>query len=158
MLCTNPAAIPLIEKNMDRVNWDALSSNPNAIHLLAQNPGRINYGWLSMNENAIDVIEMKLHLTSWDLLPNNKNAIAILEQNQDKIGWEALSSNPEIFVYNYEKIKKEKAAINEDLVAYVHQPEFVLAYLQHDDNAEVADEEEYMNWFNTNRVSIACNC
>ena len=33
-LSENPNAIPILEKNLDKVDWCALSKNPNAIHLL----------------------------------------------------------------------------------------------------------------------------
>ena len=34
MLSTNPNAIPLLEKNMDKIKWPELCRNPNAVHLL----------------------------------------------------------------------------------------------------------------------------
>ena len=43
----------LLEKNIDKVNWDSLIRNPNAIHLLEKNPDKIDWDWLSYNENAI---------------------------------------------------------------------------------------------------------
>jgi hypothetical protein len=30
--------IPLLKKNLDKLNWNALSQNPNAISLLEKNP------------------------------------------------------------------------------------------------------------------------
>jgi hypothetical protein len=33
-LSRNPNAIPILEKNLDKVNWKKLSFNPNALHLL----------------------------------------------------------------------------------------------------------------------------
>ena len=33
-LSINPNAIPILEKNLDKVNWFRLSGNPNAIHIL----------------------------------------------------------------------------------------------------------------------------
>jgi hypothetical protein len=37
----NPGAIPLIEKNLDKINWTLLSENPAAIHILEQYPEKI---------------------------------------------------------------------------------------------------------------------
>ena len=37
MLCDNPNAIHLLEKNLDKVDWSGLSGNPNAIPLLEKN-------------------------------------------------------------------------------------------------------------------------
>ena len=53
----NPNAIPLLEKNSDKINWSYLSSNPNAIHLLEQNTDKINWVYLSKNPNAIPLLE-----------------------------------------------------------------------------------------------------
>jgi hypothetical protein len=33
-LSANPNAIPILEKNLDKVNWSSLSRNPNAIPIL----------------------------------------------------------------------------------------------------------------------------
>ena len=41
--------IHLLEKNLDKVDWDWLSTNPNAIDLLKANQKKIKFNWLSMN-------------------------------------------------------------------------------------------------------------
>ena len=41
-------------KNLDKLTtvcWTALSSNPNAIHLLEKNLDKVNWTWLSQNPN-----------------------------------------------------------------------------------------------------------
>ena len=43
--------------NLNKIDWDCLSSNPNAIFLLEQNPDKINWIRLSSNPNAIDLLE-----------------------------------------------------------------------------------------------------
>ena len=85
MLSHNPAAIHLLEKNLDKINWEWLSSNPGAIHLLEQNQDKIK----------------------WCYLLENPNTIHLFEQNQDKIDWNWLSGNPAIYTYNYENIEKD---------------------------------------------------
>jgi hypothetical protein len=42
-------AIPILEKNLDKVNWSNLSRNKNAIHILEQNPTKIDWKGLSQN-------------------------------------------------------------------------------------------------------------
>ena len=42
-LCQNPNAIPLLEKNLDKVKWEWLSENPNAIPLLEANRDKIEW-------------------------------------------------------------------------------------------------------------------
>ena len=39
----NPNAIPILEKNIDKINWLYLSSNPNAISLIEQNLTKLLY-------------------------------------------------------------------------------------------------------------------
>ncbi len=82
-LSSNPNAIDLLEKNQDKIYWFMLLQNPNAIHLLEKNKNKINWNYLSLNPNAID----------------------LLEKNQDKINWDFLSENPSIFEYDYEAMK-----------------------------------------------------
>ena len=65
-LSSNPNAIHLLEKNLDKVDWCWLSGNPNAIHILEKNLDKINWEMLSMNPNAIhllaklDYVKMRL--------------------------------------------------------------------------------------------------
>ena len=42
-LSKNPAAIHILEQNLDKIDWDWLSLNPAAIHILEQNPDKINW-------------------------------------------------------------------------------------------------------------------
>jgi hypothetical protein len=48
-LSANPAAIHLLEKNVELINWSSLSSNPAAIHLLKENQNKIDWFYLSQN-------------------------------------------------------------------------------------------------------------
>ena len=97
---SNPEAIPLLEKNLDKldiVSMSALSSNPVAIHLLECNQDYIELSDLLLNPNASHLIEQnldKLCLYYWGILCQNPNAVYLLEQNLDKIDFESLSSNP----------------------------------------------------------------
>ncbi len=52
-LSLNPAAVPLLEANPDKIDWPCLSLNPAAIHLLEANPDRIDWCNLSWNPAAI---------------------------------------------------------------------------------------------------------
>ena len=48
-LLNNPAAIHIIEKNLDKVDWSFLSSIPDAIHILEKNLDKIDWASLSQN-------------------------------------------------------------------------------------------------------------
>jgi hypothetical protein len=94
ILSSNPNAIHLLGKNPDKIDWSFLSSNPNAIHLLEQNPTKIDWEYLSSNPNAIDLLEQNPTKIDWYALSFNPNAIHLLEQNPYKINWFSLSGNP----------------------------------------------------------------
>jgi hypothetical protein len=53
----NPAAIQLIEQNLNRLDancWWRLTRNPNAVHLLEQNPYRIDLSMLLRVPSMLD--------------------------------------------------------------------------------------------------------
>ena len=56
-LSSNPGAIPLLEKNIDKIRWDLLSMNPEAIPLLEANLDKIYWYNLCQNEKGIPFIE-----------------------------------------------------------------------------------------------------
>jgi ribosomal protein L24E len=99
----NPNAISLLEKNLDKIDWEVLSMNPNAISLLEQNPRKIRWNCLSRNENGKHIMR-KGPLSNHPYF--NQTAISLLETNldhstvrylknyQDKIDWNWLSNNP----------------------------------------------------------------
>ncbi len=86
-------AIDILEKNLDKIDWNFLSMNPEAIHILEKNPDKINWKWLSENPAAIHLIEKNLDKIDWGLLSGNPAAIHLLEKNIDKIDWDFLSGN-----------------------------------------------------------------
>ena len=81
-LSKNPHAIQLLEKNPDKIDWNALSCNPSplAIHLLEKYTCTCS------------------HKFNWARLSSNPHAIHILEKNFDKIHWDGLSANPSPFI------------------------------------------------------------
>ena len=49
-------------------------------------------------------------------LSTNINAIDLLKENPDKIDWIELSRNPNIFTYDYEKMRENMLLFKEDLM------------------------------------------
>ena len=80
-LSSNPDAVYLCEKYLDKVNWHQLSTNHNAIHLLEKYFDKLS--WDSLSDKI-----------SWDSLSTNRNAIHILEKHPEKINWLGLLKNP----------------------------------------------------------------
>ena len=48
--------VDILEKNLDRVDWNMLSENPNAIHILAENLHKVDWYDLSCNPNVLQII------------------------------------------------------------------------------------------------------
>lgn len=141
-LSSNPYAISLIEKNLNKICFNKLSSNSNAIHIILKN--EINWHSLSLNLNAIDLIDEQitnglthtepepklplppfgnsyspqmliLRAICWDNLSLNIKAVSILKKNINKINWDKLSSNINailILEKNLDQVNWSKLSLN----------------------------------------------
>lgn len=98
----NPIAISIIENNIDKINWDSLSSNENAIELLEQNIDKVVVKSLFLNKNkkSIDLLKKMEHELDWDYDINYKYPYisSILKEKLKtkkklfkKISWESIS-------------------------------------------------------------------
>lgn len=90
----NPAAIELLYKYPEKINWDHLSCNPAAMELLIANPDKINWLFISENPAAIELLRANLDKVEWMELSSNPAAIEILAANLDKVDWYEVSANP----------------------------------------------------------------
>jgi len=104
LLCYNhsPAAISILEKNVDRINWYILSSNPAAMGLLLKYKQFIVFSRLSLNPAP--------------------EARVLLKQNHQKIDWEALCKNPspaafELLLQHKEKLNWSSYVVRDRLSA-----------------------------------------
>ena len=105
-LSSNPNAIPILEKNQDKIDWSQLSYNPNAINLLEKNIDKIDWDYLSKNPNAIRLLEKNPNKINWRELTKNPNAIHILEKNINKIDLNNLVYNDNCIIL-LEKFSKK---------------------------------------------------
>ena len=99
-LSANPAAIELLEQNLDRVNWETLSTNPAAIKILEQNPSYIDWLRLATNKNPnafrlMHKYPEKVPVDSLVMNINQKEVIKFIETHKNKIydniSWKGLS-------------------------------------------------------------------
>jgi hypothetical protein len=104
---TQPGAIELLEENPRKIYWHYLSENPAAIKLLQKYPDKINWKRATINPAAIDM----------------------LRENPDKIHWCHISQNPAIFVYDYERMRRERSELHQELIAVIFHPRRVEAFL-----------------------------
>jgi hypothetical protein len=76
----------------------------------------------------------------------NSNAIELLKENQDKIDWRNFSKNPNIFTYDYKKIKEtmKKSGIAEELMAFIFHPKNMNKWI----DWGFSEHEDFMNFIN----------
>ncbi|NBU31514.1 MAG: hypothetical protein EBS41_08475 [Actinobacteria bacterium] len=121
----------IIEKNLDKVDWELLSQNKGAIHLLEKNQDKIDWGYLSSNPNAIGLLERNLDKIDWVQLSKNPNAIHLIKNNLDKpIDFEYLSGNPSIFELDYGFLKGRMDIIREELMMKAWHPSRVIKWIE----------------------------
>jgi len=133
---------------LDKVDWYTLSENPSpsAIPLLEKNLDKVDWNWLSFNPNAIHLLEKNLDKVDWVRLSMNPNAIPILDKNLDKVDWAYLSENPNIFGYDYKAMKdKMFSGIMEDLMKNRFHPRNIRKWKgwgQCDDWDDLVEDED----------------
>ena len=71
--------------DINKINWECLTSNPNAINLLKQNKDKIDWNGMSSNQNAIDFLEKNMDKINWYALSKNQGAMSLLKKNINKI-------------------------------------------------------------------------
>ena len=110
--------------DINKIEWDYLSLNENAIELLKENQDKIYWNFLSLNINVIELLKENQNKINWDILSSNSSAMSLLKENQDKINWYNFSKNPNIFVYDYKKMKEniKNSGIVEELMAFIFHP------------------------------------
>jgi hypothetical protein len=74
-----PSAIDFLQENIEKINWEWLSSNKNAIHLLEQNQDKIDWMTFLFDESHSQF--------SFSIFSCKKS----LEKNPEKIDWRLLS-------------------------------------------------------------------
>ena len=111
-LIENPAAIKIIEANIEKINPKILCYNPAAIHLInLADETKLSMLGLCENYEAINIIEQpNMQVTYLSLCANvNPKAIKIVKKNISKIKgimWEILCSNPAAMNIIKENINK----------------------------------------------------
>jgi hypothetical protein len=101
-LSANPAAIRLIEQNLDKICWSMLSQNSAAIHLLKNNMHKVDWAMLSKNPNAGEILCDNIdRVYMFYLCGFNENAgniISTMIENDpsivSKLHWRELTGNP----------------------------------------------------------------
>ena len=145
-LSYNTNAIELLKKNQDKIIWWKLSKNPNAIELLKENQNKINWNVLSINPNAMSLLKENQDKINWMYLSLNSNAIELLKENQEKIHWLEFSKNPNIFTYDYIKLKEnmKNSGIVEELMTVIFHPKNMDKWI----NWGFGEHQDFINFIN----------
>lgn len=93
-LSRNVAAIDLLTRQQDLIDWDGLSENPAAIDLLKANLDKVEWYWFSGNPAAIDILKENPDKIDWDRFSKVCSDEEYLWKNIDKIVWHKLARNP----------------------------------------------------------------
>jgi len=139
-ICGEGYLIDIIEENMDKIHWGALSKNYNAIHILKKNMDKIDICELKYNPNGFELL-MLLENEIHNSFCYHKNIIyqyfdycvkynkpcniinpltchgysnahfEYLKKNQDNINYSLLSKNPNIFVYDYNRMRETRQSL-----------------------------------------------
>jgi len=139
-ISSKPYLMDLIEENMDNISWYGLSLNSKAIHILKNNTDKIMIDNLCENENGFELLLLLNHEFSNEIIyhekimfeyfdyceKNNLPFVCIdmlsehgytdehmqyLIDNHEQIDYHYLSKNPNIFEYNYKRMRKTRQSL-----------------------------------------------
>jgi hypothetical protein len=90
----------------------------------------INYEVLSENQNpmVLELFEGHLNELDWYYISANPAAIGLLKKNKCYINRWCLSTNPAIFTLDYEKMRKNFEAVEEEILMKVLHPKRIEYY------------------------------
>ena len=103
---------------------------------------------MNININMFKLLDwIDINKINWDNLSLNSNAMELLKKNQDKINWFFFSQNPNIFTYDYKKMKEnmKNSGIAEELMAYIFHPKNMdkwndLGFMEHQEMLELINK------------------
>jgi len=137
VICEQPHLISIIEQNMNKIDWKYLSRNYNAIHILEKNLNRINANQLCKNKNGFNLLLCLNHtfrnsnnyhknivFEYFDYCEINNKPFNLVRQLseygytekhmeflQHNNYYPCLSENPNIFEYDYKRMRETRQAL-----------------------------------------------
>lgn len=126
-LTDNPKAIPLIEKNLDKLTtagWHLLTYNEKAIHIIDKNRAQIRDPYaFSCNPNAYLLID-DINIAHWPNFSRYCNNVEFLEKHIDKLNWDEVSANPyaiPIIEKNLDKVNWSRLCENKNAISILEK-------------------------------------
>jgi len=115
-LSENPNAIEILEKNIDKINWSRLSSNPKAVHLLRQNLDHV-YWHNVLHDSSLEGVELALeHL---DEFYAERQILSEGNYDANYNEWHLICRNPNaipLIEINFNKIDWKSLCYNKNAV------------------------------------------
>lgn len=123
-LTLTPSTLERLENNyFEHIPWHTLASKINALPLLCKYLHKFNNDlnfWynLSTNPGAFKILNNNVDKINWTglCLNTHPKVIHLLEKNQEKIDWENFFQNPNIFIYDYDAMRKHCLIFKEELI------------------------------------------
>ena len=96
---------------------------------------------MSINPCAIELLKANPYKIIWWNFSENPCAIELLKENQYKINWHWLSLNPNIFTYDYDKMRENCLLFKEDLMKERFHPRNLYKFSSWGHNGGIDEEE-----------------
>jgi len=136
-ICIQPHLIDIIGQNMNKIDWNTLSSNYNAIRILEKNMDKIDIEKLCYNKNGFQLLLRLNHVFDDDNYYNEKIVLEYFDycekynipfnliEHLSKYGYAEkhmeflkhnndhwyLSMNPNIFEYDYKRMRETRRSL-----------------------------------------------
>jgi hypothetical protein len=126
-----PLAFPIMQQNLDKINWHWFCCNPLAVPLLPHFLEKINWPMLSARaktKEQFDFLRAHLSRIDWPSLSKNGHpqATQLLEEHPDKISWRLAISCHNVFEtiteYDYRGIRNAREALHAEFHAWAGHP------------------------------------
>lgn len=145
----NENKIITINKSTDELLLSKLLQTTDKIKFIKINLSKFrkrDYTNLFKNPNSTDIIKEYLYnlksieAIELQYLCENVNMIDVIEHNLDRMSNNEINiiiNNPNIFTYQYEKIKYIKESINKEIIEEMYKPERISRFLEKNENIDL---------------------
>jgi hypothetical protein len=144
---SSSAALELLYKNPDKINWLFLSSNENEDIIKLINKynayDKLHLPWINENPVFIKYLEENPNKIFFKFLSSNKQAAHILLKNLDKIDWIELCKNSADCIVNKVLLNKKYESKLEWISLYVNEHPLIIKLLK--DNYRLNHPRIYRN-------------
>ncbi len=160
-------SINLLRANIDKIDWEKISSNPYAIDILKENIDKIDWNELYDNYNAIYLITDDMKTLTWNEIYNkldylcdkyliskkgfintfsltdNKYVLRLLYENPNEINWINISKNINAINIIDKYIEKIWFSL---LCSHENKIDYILEHFEKYDKKEIDKNNDFLRW------------